>query len=57
MDNETYEIISSPHSIKLDLPMQVGFFVYGYAKLRMLEFYYDFKSFDRSDFDYCEMDT
>jgi hypothetical protein len=59
MDNETYEIISSPRSIKLDLPMQVGFFVYGYAKLRMLEFYFDFmlNAFDRSDFEYCEMDT
>ena len=35
------------------------FFVYGYAKLRMLEFYYDFLDFyiNRQDFECCEMDT
>ena len=39
--------------------MQIGFFVYQYAKLRMLQFYFDFmdKYLDRSDFQYCEMDT
>ena len=59
LDTDTTEVISAPHSITLDLPLQVGFFVYGYAKLRMLEFYYDFmvKAFDKSDFEYCEMDT
>jgi len=59
MDQDTFEVVSAPHSIKLDLPIQVGFFVYGYAKLRMLEFYYDFmvKAFNQSDFEYCEMDT
>jgi hypothetical protein len=59
MAGDTYEIISTPQSIKLDLPLQLGFFVYGYAKLRMLEFYYDFmcQAFDKSDFEYCEMDT
>ena len=33
--------------------------VYQHAKLRMLEFYYDFmvKFFDKSDWQYCEMDT
>ena len=43
----------------MDLPIQIGFFVYQYAKLRMLEFYYDLidKFLDRSDFEYCEMDT
>ena len=59
IDEDTYEVISSPKQIKLDLPLQVAFFVYGYAKLRMLEFYYDFmlKCFDPKDFEYCEMDT
>jgi hypothetical protein len=35
--------------------MQIGCFVYQYAKLRMLEFYYDFMDLfvDRSDFQYC----
>ena len=43
----------------MNLPIQIGFFVYQYAKLRMLEFYYNFmdKFIDRSDFEYCEMDT
>ena len=43
----------------MNLPIQIGFFVYQYAKLRMLEFYYDFMDtfIDRSDFVYCEMDT
>ena len=39
--------------------MQIGFVVYQYAKLKMLQFYFDFldKYLDRSDFQYCEMDT
>jgi hypothetical protein len=44
----------SKKTIRLDLPMQIGCFVYQYAKLRMLEFYYDFMDVfvDRSDFQY-----
>ena len=59
IDEETYEVQSFKKVIKLDLPIQVGFFVYQYAKLRMLQFYFDFidKYLDRSDFQYCEMDT
>lgn len=54
-----YEISKTKKSIKMDVPIQIGFFVYQYAKLRMLEFYYDCidKFLDRSDFEYCEMDT
>ena len=39
--------------------MQIGFFVYQFAKLRMLQFYFDFmdKYLVRSDFQYCEMET
>ena len=39
--------------------MQIGCFVYQYANLRMLEFYYDFMDVfvNRSDFQYCSMDT
>jgi hypothetical protein len=49
----------SKKTIRLDLPMHIGCFVYQYAKLRMLEFYYDFMDVfvDRSDFQYCSMDT
>ena len=59
IDDDAYEVQSSKKKIKLDLPLQVGFFVYQYAKLCMLQFYYDFldKYIDRIDFEYCEMDT
>ncbi|KAJ8031107.1 hypothetical protein HOLleu_27721 [Holothuria leucospilota] len=54
-----YEVESAKRSIAMDLPIQIGFFVYQYAKLRMLEFYYDFldKYFDRQYWEYVEMDT
>ncbi|KAJ8050172.1 hypothetical protein HOLleu_03268 [Holothuria leucospilota] len=54
-----YEIDLHKRVICLDLPIQIGYFVYQYAKLRMLEFYYDFmqKYVDPSNFEYCEMDT
>ena len=53
---DTYEVQSSKKMIKLDLPLQVGFFVYQYGKLRMLQFYYDYldKYMNRSDFEFCE---
>ena len=56
---DTYEVESCKKTIKLNLPSQVGFFVYQYAKLRMLQFYYDFldKYLERADFQMCEMDT
>jgi hypothetical protein len=58
IDDDTYEVQSSKKKIKMDLPLQVGFFVYQYAKLRMLQFYYDCldKYIDKSDFEFCEMD-
>ena len=44
---------------KLNLPVQIGFAILQYAKLKMLEWYYDFLDVfvDRSDFEYIEMDT
>ena len=56
---ENYEGTTSKRDIKLDLPLQIGCAVYQLAKLRMLEFYYDFidKYIDRSDFEMVEMDT
>ncbi len=39
--------------VKYKLPLHLGFFVYQYAKLRMLQFYY----VERPLFQYCEMDT
>jgi len=50
---------SSKKRMNLNLPIQIEFFVYQYAKLRMFQFYYDFldKYLDHSDYQYCEMDT
>ena len=54
-----HEVEMSPNKIIWDLPMQIGFFVYQYAKLRMLEFYYDFllRFVDKANFELAEMDT
>lgn len=45
--------------IKLDLLIQLGYFILQYAKLRMLSFYYDIMDLyvDRTNFECCEMDT
>ena len=40
--DDAYEITSSKARVIYDLPHHTGFFVYQYAKLRMLQFYYDF---------------
>ena len=56
---QKYEVISSKREIIMDLPLQIGVAVYHLAKLRMLDFYYNFidKYIDRSDFELLEMDT
>ena len=41
LDNNHFEIELAKTRIKLDLPIQIGYFVLQYAKFRMLEFYYD----------------
>ncbi|XP_053391895.1 uncharacterized protein LOC128554634 [Mercenaria mercenaria] len=58
-EEQYYEVELAKRVIKLDLPIQLGYFILQYAKLRMLEFYFDFMDVyvDRSDFEYCEMDT
>ena len=59
LSDDMYEVESGKKSIKLDLPIVLGYFILQYAKLRMLEFYYDclLKYIDKSDFQLCEMDT
>lgn len=54
-----FEVESTKDKIKLDNPLQIGVAVYGYAKLRMLQFYFDVmdKYWNREDFQYVEMDT
>ena len=56
---EFYEIEMQKRKIKLDLPIQIGYFILQYAKLRMLQFYYDFliKYISRDKFELLEMDT
>ena len=40
--DDAYDVTSSKACLTYDLPHHIGFFVYQYAKLRMLQFYYDF---------------
>ena len=40
LDGEMYEIEKRKKKITLDVPVQIGFTILNYAKLRMLEFYY-----------------
>ena len=56
--DNAYEIEMSKGVVTYTLPLHIGFFVYQYAKLRMLQFYYDFvdKYVERLLFQYCEMD-
>ena len=55
----TVEISCLPTTVTYDLPIQIGFMVYQYAKLKMLSFYFDFllKFIDNRNFELCEMDT
>ena len=57
--DKAYEIEMSKGVVTYTLPLHIGFFVYQYAKLRMLQFYYDFvdRYVERPLFQYCEMDT
>lgn len=59
MDSGVCEIIQHKRKIKLDVPVIVGFSILQLAKLRMLQFYYDFmdKFVSRRDYQYVEMDT
>ena len=59
LPEDVYEIKSAKKTIKYDLPIQIGFFVFQYAKLRMLQFYYECVNhfLPREDFQYLQMDT
>ena len=54
-----YEVEKTKKKINLDLPIHIGVFILNYAKLHMLEFYYDFLDYYLSceDFQILEMDT
>ena len=42
----TYEVEMYKNHIKMDNPIQIIFLISQYAKLRMLEFYYDYYYFE-----------
>ena len=54
-----YEMKEFKPTVMIKGPYQCGIPVYQLAKLRRLEFYYDFldKYFSRLDFELCYMDT
>ena len=54
-----YEVQMAHKVMKNDIPKQIGLFVLQYAKLRMLQFYYDCldRYLDRRDFEMVQMDT
>ena len=56
---KAYELESRKTRITIRRPFQIGIAVYQLAKLRMLEFYYDFlgRYIDRRDFELIQMDT
>jgi len=58
LSDEVFELKMYKKKIKCDLPIRIGFFVFTYAKLRMLEFYYHCIDayLDRRDFQFLEMD-
>ena len=58
-EEDFFEVEKAKKLLNINLPIQIGFFILQYAKLRMLQFYYDFLDayVDRKDFAYCEMDT
>jgi hypothetical protein len=59
LEGEIFEIQARYRSIIHNSPMLVRFFILQYAKLRKLQFYYDFLSeyIDRKDFVLTQMDT
>ena len=58
-DDYLCEIETIKPRVVWDLPIQIGFFVYQYAKLCMLRFYFDCLCYyiDKSQFQLTEMDT
>ena len=59
LDNKCNEMETCKWTLRIHLPSRIALFVYNYAKLSMLQIYYDFifQFFDCCDFRYCEMDT
>lgn len=58
-DDVVYEVSLHKRMIKQDVAMHIGYGILQYAKLRMLQFYYDFlqKYIDDKSFQLIQMDT
>ena len=58
-NDELYELEMAKSKIIMDLPIQLGYHILQLAKLRMLQFRFDFldRYCDTRDFEYIEMDT
>ena len=56
---DTYEVSKKKHIINQNIPIHISTAILQYAKLRMLQFYYDFlvKYVDKMDFQMMYMDT
>ena len=59
LSDEMYKVERGKKRISLNVPIQIGFTILSYAKLRMLEFYYDClcKYIPRNKFECIQMDT
>ncbi|KAK3108402.1 hypothetical protein FSP39_007266 [Pinctada imbricata] len=59
LGDDFYELEMAKHKTIMDLPIQLGYFILQYGKMKMLEFNYDFLDVyvDRSDYMLLEMDT
>ena len=59
LPDDYYEVEKTKKKINLDLPIHIGVFILNYAKLRMLEFYYNFLDYylPREDIQIIKMDT
>ncbi|XP_070178816.1 uncharacterized protein, partial [Littorina saxatilis] len=59
LTEKVFEVEMTKSTLNWNLPLQIGFFVYQYAKLRMLQFHFDLvdKFLSRDDYQLCEMDT
>jgi hypothetical protein len=59
LDSSLFEVEMAKPRITINMPVQLGFFVLSYAKLTMLQFFYDVidKFVDRQDYELMEMDT
>ena len=59
LGEEYFEIQMKKKTLNLDIPISIGYFILKYAKLRMLQFYYDCldQYLSRTNFELTQMDT